>query len=152
MERCYVPSANTWFCGRCTPSHLPLRRFSDALLRLQTWGFFYSHSISTPGYHTETKRDLRGKGCLILALIYEATSFRRKLRGFTTSNLTTSVAVLAEISPQSPQNLFIFIIKKYIYRIKLFNKLKKTSPLITCWNVSRKCYTSHVMCRPRSIF
>ena len=35
----------------------------------------------------------------------------------------TSVAVLAEIQLRSPQKVFIFIIKKCIYRIKVSNKL-----------------------------
>ena len=42
----------------------------------------------------------------------------------------TSVAVLAVIPLRSPRRLFIFIIKRYIYRIKVFEKkiiLKKTS-------------------------
>ena len=34
----------------------------------------------------------------------------------------TSVAVLAEISLRSPRKLFIFIIKKIIYRIRVFKK------------------------------
>ena len=34
----------------------------------------------------------------------------------------TSVAVLAEISLRSPRKSFIFIIKKYIYRIKVSKK------------------------------
>ena len=48
----------------------------------------------------------------------------------------TSVAVLAEIPLKSPRKLFIFIIKKYIYRIKVSKKtnyliLKKTSLIYT---------------------
>ena len=38
------------------------------------------------------------------------------------SVVTTSVAVSAEISLRSPRKLFIFTIKKYIYRIKVSKK------------------------------
>ena len=36
--------------------------------------------------------------------------------------LTTSAAVLAEISLKSPRKIFVFIIKKFIYRIKVSKK------------------------------
>ena len=56
--------------------------------------------------------------------------------GTTLSNIC-SVAVLAEISLWSPRKLFIFIIKKIIYRIKVSKKinyliLKKTSLRVMC--------------------
>ena len=35
------------------------------------------------------------------------------------ASTVTSVAVFAEILLRSPRNLFIFIIKKYVYRIKV---------------------------------
>ena len=48
----------------------------------------------------------------------------------------TSVAVLAEISIRSPRKLFIFNIKKYIFRIKVSRKktliLKKKTLQLTC--------------------
>ena len=36
-----------------------------------------------------------------------------------TARVESSVAVLAEITLRSPQKIFILIIKKYIYRIKV---------------------------------
>ena len=50
--------------------------------------------------------------------------------------LLPSVAVLAEISLRSPRKLFVFIIKKIIYRIKVSKNiinliLKKTSETVS---------------------
>ena len=45
--------------------------------------------LSTADYHIKVKRGLCGKGYLVWALIYEATSLRRKLRWAAASNLTT---------------------------------------------------------------
>ena len=72
---------------------------------------------------------------------------------------TGSVAVLAEILLSSPWKLFIFIIKKYVYRIKVSNKtdnwiLKKASlltarrPKLQAWITTANIHSLPVGCAP----
>ena len=51
------------------------------------------------------------------------TSLDLQPRVLTSGQVCTSDAVLAEISLRSPRKLLIFIIKKYIYRIKVPEKI-----------------------------
>ena len=60
------------------------------------------------------------RGPTVCVVMYLLTTDVRRPQNLLRANITMcSVAVLAEILPRSPRKLFILIIKKYIYRIKV---------------------------------
>ena len=81
----------------------------------------------------------------------------RFLRLDAVAHLSSSVAVLAEISLRSPRKLFIFIIKQYIFRIKVskkqFNLILKEASLVpqTGKGLSMSRWMGYRACHPHNI-